>query len=243
MTNMIKLQVKMLFKNPVMIINFIGYPIILTLIIGYLTTNIFGSGISSYEYYSNSMMIFIYMGAGILVAYSLIENEVVSGNFRAVYAPISKATIYLSQVVSANIFMLVSIVLNVLVFKYLFGVNYGGNEILIILGLLTISFLSISVGILLCGCTNNFGLINGVINMVQGALCILGGAFFSMEALGKVPALLSKLSPVKYLIDGIFLSIYEGQSKMLISIVFINIVLGLIILFIANKKFDVQKYM
>ena len=242
MRNMIKHQLKMLFKNPILIMNFWGYPVILTLIIGYLTKSFYGDGISSYEYYSNSMLIFMFMGAGLITIYNFIESNLVDGNFRAIYAPISKSTIYLSQIISSTIFAIVGIILNILIFKFLVGVTYNGTEFLIVLSLGTLSFLSTSIATLLCAFINNIGAINGIFNMIQSAFCVLGGAFFSMEALGGVPAMISKLSPVKYIIDGMYLSIYDNSHSMILLISVVNVVLAITVILVTRKKFKVESY-
>ena len=57
--NMIKFQLKLMCKTPIMFMMFFVYPVLLTAIIGYLTQSSFGGGVSSYEYYSIGMMIFI----------------------------------------------------------------------------------------------------------------------------------------------------------------------------------------
>lgn len=242
MGNMIKHQLKTLFKNPILIMNFYGYPVILTLIIGYLTQSFYGEGISSYEYYSNSMLIFMFMGAGLITVYNFIDTSLVNGNFRAMYAPIDTSVIYISQVISSTIFSMIGIILNILIFRFLVGVNYNGSEFLIILVLTTLAFLSATIATLLCSVKANIGTINGVFNLIQALLCFLGGAFFSMEALGGLPAMISKVSPVKYIIDGIFLSIYDNSHMMLVIISVVNIVLALIVLVITKKKFRVESY-
>ncbi|MGL4762224.1 MAG: ABC transporter permease [Sarcina sp.] len=242
MGNMIKHQLKILFKNPILIMNFWGYPVILTLIIGYLTKSFYGDGITSYEYYSNSMLIFLFMGAGLITIYNFIDSNLVDGNFRAVYAPISRSTIYISQIISSTIFAVIGIIINVLIFKFLVGITYNGSEFFVILSLGTLAFLSTTIATLLCAFINNIGAINGVFNLVQAGFCLLGGAFFSMEALGGIPAAISNISPVKYIIDGILLSIYDNNHSMILIISLVNIVLAIVVIFVTKKKFKVESY-
>lgn len=243
MKNMIKMQLQALFKNKIMIINFVAYPSILTFIIGYLAESYFNSGVSSYEYYSNSMMIFLFMGAGLLAIYNLGDVDVVDGNLRAMYAPVPRSYIYISQVISSTIFSSVSIILNILVFKFLFKVEYAGNEGIIILGFITLAFLSNSLGMFLLSLVKEIGICNGIFNLVQVALCALGGAFISLEGFGGILSFLSKLSPVKYLIEGILNSIYDNSTTLLWMIIGINIILGLGFLIITKKTFKIERYL
>ncbi|MGL4740184.1 MAG: ABC transporter permease [Sarcina sp.] len=243
MGNMVKMQLKSLFKNKIMIINFVVYPSVLTFIIGYLAQSYFNSGITSYEYYSNSMMIFLFMGAGLLAIYNLGDADVVEGNFRAMYVPIPRVYIYISQVISSTIFCVLSIIFNILIFKYLFKVEYAGNEFIIILSFITLAFLSNSLGMFLLSLIKNVGICNGIFNLVQALLCTLGGAFISLEGFGGVLSFLSKLSPIKYLIEGILNSIYDNSTTLLCLIILINIILGLSFLIITKKTFKVEKYL
>ena len=72
------------------------YPILLTAIIGYLTQSNFGGGISSYEYYSIGMMIFIFTSSGLISSYNFLDDNIKQGNVRTMFAPIKKLGIYLS---------------------------------------------------------------------------------------------------------------------------------------------------
>ncbi|MGL5414860.1 MAG: ABC transporter permease [Clostridium sp.] len=243
MKNMIEMQLKALFKNKIMIINFVVYPSLLTFIIGYLAESYFNSGITSYEYYSNSMMIFLFMGAGLLGIYNLGDTDVVDGNLRAMYMPIPKSYIYISQVISSTIFAAVSIVLNILIFKYLFNIHYAGNELIIILSFITLAFLSNALGMFVLSLVKEIGICNGIFNLIQAILCILGGAFISLEGFGGILSLLTKLSPVKYLIEGILNSIYDNSTQMLWIIIMINIILALVFLGITKRTFKIEKYL
>ncbi|MGL5616802.1 MAG: ABC transporter permease [Sarcina sp.] len=243
MNNMITLQLKQLLKNKVMIMTFLIYPSLLTFIIGYLAESTFMSGISSYDYYSNSMMIFIFMGAGLIALYNLGETKVVDGHFRAMYSPIPSSYIYLSQIISSTIFSTLSIIINILIFKFLFKINYSGNEFIIILGFITLAFLSNALAMFLYSFIKDIGVCNGIFNLIQVILCTLGGAFISLEGFGKIASFLSKLSPIKYLIDGILQSIYDDNRMILFTIIIVNFLIALIIIAITKRTFKIEKYL
>lgn len=243
MKNMIKMQLNALFKNKIMIINFVVYPSLLTFIIGYLAESYFNSGITSYEYYSNSMMIFLFMGAGLLGIYNLGDTDVVDGNLRTMYMPIPKSYIYISQVISSTIFAAVSIVLNILIFKYLFNVHYAENELIIILSFITLAFLSNALGMFVLSLVKEIGICNGIFNLIQAILCTLGGAFISLEGFGGILSFLTKFSPVKYLIEGILNSIYDNSTQMIWIIIMINIILAVVFLGITKKTFKIERYL
>ena len=240
--NMIKFELKMMFKTPIMILSYFIYPLLLTLIIGYLAQDSFGGDVSSYEYYSTGMMLFIYSGAGLASAYNFIDKPIKEGNLRIIFTPIKTMNIYLSQILSGTIFSSIGVAITMLLFQTLGIVNYNGNELIIFLSFVTLSFLSSALGIFLCTVIDDSGVINMIFNMIQAILCMLGGAFFSFESLGSVQAFIAKLSPIKWILDGLLNSIYDNNNFLLYVIVAVNIVLGVLLVSICKATFKTEKY-
>ena len=210
--NMIKFQLKLMCKTPIMFMMFFVYPVLLTAIIGYLTQSSFGGGVSSYEYYSIGMMIFIFTSSGLISSYNFLDENVKQGNVRTMFTPVKNLGIYLSEIISGTIYSSVAIAITMLIFSLLFGVNYNGNGILI-----CVSFVIV--------------------------LCILGGAFFSLEALGEIPAMISKISPVKWLMDGLLNSMYDNNNFILFVIIGINIIIAVMLIGLTSKTFKTEKYL
>ena len=243
MVNMIKFQLKLICKTPVMFMMYFVYPILLTAIIGYLTQSSFGGGVSSYEYYSIGMMIFIFTSAGLISSYNFLDDNIKEGNVRTMFAPIKKAGIYLSQIISGTVYSSVAIVVTMIIFNFLFGVNYNSNGILICISFITLCFMSNALGMFLCTTINHVGMVNVVFNLVQVVLCVLGGAFFSLEVLGEVPAMISKISPVKWFMDGLLNSIYDNNNFILFVAIGINLMVAIILIGLTSKTFKVEKYL
>lgn len=241
--NMIKFQLKLICKTPVMFMMYFVYPILLTAIIGYLTQSNFGGGISSYEYYSIGMMIFIFTSSGLISSYNFLDDNIKQGNVRTMFAPIKKLGIYLSQIISGTTYSSVAIVVTMLIFNLLFGVNYNGNGILICISFIILCFMSNALGMFLCTTINHVGMVNVVFNFVQVVLCVLGGAFFSLEILGEVPAMISKISPVKWFMDGLLNSMYDNNNFILFVAIGINIIVTIMLIGLTYKTFKIEKYL
>lgn len=241
--NMIKFQLKLICKTPVMFMMYFVYPILLTAIIGYLTQSNFGGGVSSYEYYSIGMMIFIFTSSGLISSYNFLDDNIKQGNVRTMFAPIKKLGIYLSQIISGTIYSSVAIVVTMLIFNLLFGVNYNGNGILICISFIILCFMSNALGMFLCTTINHVGMVNVVFNLVQVVLCVLGGAFFSLEVLGEVPAMISKISPVKWFMDGLLNSMYDNNNFILFVAIGINIIVAIMLIGLTYKTFKIEKYL
>lgn len=241
--NMIKFQLKLICKTPVMFMMYFVYPVLLTAIIGYLTQSNFSGGVTSYEYYSIGMMIFIFSSAGLISSYNFLDDNIKQGNVRTMFTPINKLGIYLSQIISGTIYSSVAIVITMIIFNLLFKVNYNGNGILICVSFIILSFMSNALGMFLCTVINNVGLVNVVFNIIQTILCILGGAFFSLEALGKIPAMISMISPVKWFMDGLLNSIYDNNNFVLFVAIVVNVIVALILIGVTSKTFKLEKYL
>lgn len=243
MINMIKFQLKLMFKNPEMFMMFFIYPPVLTAIIGYLTQGSYSGGITSYEYYSIGMMIFIFTSAGLLSSYNFLDNNVKAGNIRTIYTPIKNLGIYTSQIISGTIYSSVAVGATMIIFNFLFKVDYNGNGFLIYISFIILSFISNALGMFLCTIINNIGVVGIVFNIVQTVLCLLGGAFVSLESLGEIPAMISKISPVKWFMDGVLNSIYDNNNLILYIAIAINIALGVILIGVTSKTFKTEKYL
>lgn len=241
--NMVKFELKLMFKTPIMIITYFIYPVLLTTIIGYLTQDNFGGGFTSYEFYSISMMIFVFMGAGLSSAYNFMDKPFKDGNLRTIFTPLNTKGIYMSQVVSGSIFCTLGVGFSMLIFKNFFNISYKGSGFLVFLSFVALIFMSNAIGILLCTISDNLTVIGMLFNLVQVFFCMLGGAFFSIEALGKIPALLAKTSPIKWFMDGILNSIYDSNNFLIYISIVINIILGIIFLAICSRTFKTEKYL
>lgn len=240
--NKIKFELKVIIKNQTQINFYFIFPIIFTLLVGYLTQNSFGSEISSYEYYSFNMMIFINIGAGNASLYNFIDKPVKQGNYRVIFTPTRTIYMYLSQILAGTIFCALGIIFTMLVFKIFFNINYRGNEFIIFLLITSIAFVSNAVSIFLATIIDNVNTTNIIITMGQSILCVLGGAFFSLEALGKIPTYIAKLSPVKYWIDGILNSMYDNSNFIISISILVNIALGIMFVIFCKYTFKTEKY-
>lgn len=240
--NMIKFQLKLMFKTPILVVVFGGGPVLLTAIIGYLAQDSYGSGLSSYEFYSISMMVFTYLAAGLSSANNFVDESIMDGNIRVIYSPVKDYEIYTSQIITGTIFCALGITFSMIVFRFIFGINYNGSDFIIWLAFITLAFLSNTIGVFLCTITKSFITINVIFNIIQCVLGVLGGAFFSIDSLGKFAASLAKLSPVKWFIDGIFNSMYENSITLIALMIVINIILALILIISSKFTFKTEKY-
>jgi ABC-type multidrug transport system permease subunit len=128
---------------------FLLLPTILTAMIGYLTHDNFSKQISSYEYNSIGVMIFMYSGIGVISAFNFIEKDIKQGNIRLIFTPVRTIWIHLSHMISGMLFGTITIAINMMIFKVLFNVNYNDNAVIIFLSFCAIAYISSAIGIFL----------------------------------------------------------------------------------------------
>ncbi|MGL5066965.1 MAG: ABC transporter permease [Sarcina sp.] len=128
----------------------------------------------------------------------------------------------------------------VLFSKYVIGVNWGENTLLCYLGIQIVGLLSIVIGTLLAFI---FDEKEKVFAIIQGAviptLSFLGGAYVAIDfAPGTKLGLISNISPIKVISEGIFASIYEKDNTLLINGSFIYIAIAIVLILVTVKVMD-----
>lgn len=240
--NFVKLQTKLLFKNRNYVLQLMALPLVLLIIMGYINKDGFSSDFTSYQYYFCGVLVFIYSGLGTNVSFNFIDRNNKSGNLRVIFVPINKKFIYASHILSALVFTFVTLIVNFISFKLILNVKYYNSLIIIFLVLLSVIFVSSSIGVLLSLIIDDAVIIEEIFTVFQLLFCIIGGCFFSIESIANIPSFVTYLSPIKYVMDGLFKSIYENNNSLSILIVCINIVLGLIFIKVSGRFFKEENY-
>lgn len=230
--------------SPVLVIYNTIYPLLIVLIIGYLASGSYeGSGLTSYDYYGVSMIIFSISFVGSTAANNFMENRVKKSNLRIMYAPINISYIYLSKIAATFIFTSVCYLAAMLILKFTANVNYGGkNTVYVVIIMELFNLLSSTVGILFCCIFKSENLANKILSVFINLFGILGGAFFPIDSLGKTVEKISYISPVKWVNSGIFKIIYDNDFSYFLPTVVILAVCILICALGCKLTFKVEDY-
>lgn len=231
-----------IIKKPVMIVYMFIMPILLFYILQGIASNEFGINITSADYYGVTVLIFFQLGMGTMVSNALIENSVRKPNIRIIYSLENKSYIYNSKIVSTLLCNLVSVMCYMIFCTTIFNVNFGKNILLVYLAYIILGLFSMSLGTLLCTILKEENLTNNILGITQSVLCLLGGVFFPIESMGNVVKILSDLSIVKWILDGIYKNIYDGVFTNILIICSISIVISLIIMSFVKYTFRVEDY-
>lgn len=238
---MTSLAVRQIMKMPIMYLCFFIYPVLLPAIIGYLTHYNFSGGITSYEYYSHGLLLALFMVSGLCGTYNFVEDSQRPGYMRFIYAPVSKVCIYFSQILASSFFGITGMGCSMLIFKYVLHVNYNGCELLIFAAISALIFCSNAFAVFLCTILAHSGIIDMIFNLIMAVFGILGGAFFPFESLGPVQAALAKVSPIKWLLDGILNCIYDNSTRLLLVSVTVLLLVGTAFAVLCRFTFRTEK--
>ncbi len=241
--HMLKLQMKLIFKNSTSLLQFFLLPTVLVLIIGYLAKDSFNGRVTSYQYYSIGVMLFMYSGFGVIGAFNFIDKFIREGNLRLVYMPINESWIFATHIVSGSLYGILTITVNMVIFGILFGVNYYNNFWIILLLYTSIVLSSSTFGILLSILIDNTIVIEEIFTISQLVLCLLGGCFFSIESIASLPTFFAYMSPVKWIMDGLVNGIFLNDTTKIFIIIPINLLISVIIVIFCKMNFKTEKYL
>lgn len=242
--NIVKFDIKNTLKNPMLLIVNTLLPLILLGTIGFITKGGYGSeNISSYDYYGVTLMIFMGIMLSMTATNVFMEETVRKGNTRIMYAPVSKAEIYLSKIISSYIVGAVCYSLIMLGEQYLFHINFGGKNILYIILLInSLSFFGSCLGTLFCCIFKSEQGANGVMQIPILIFVFLGGVFFPIASLGKTVEVLSNISPIRWITQCAFEVIYDNDFSIYLPSIVITLFAAVICIILCQIIFKPEEY-
>ena len=126
----VKFDIKNILRNPMLVLMNTLLPLLMIGIMGLTTSESFGAGgVSSYDYNGVTMMIFTALLISGTATNTFMEEKVKKGNTRIIYAPIPKAQIYLSKLLSTYIVGVIFYSIILIAGQFLFHINFGAKNI------------------------------------------------------------------------------------------------------------------
>lgn len=227
---------KNLFKNPMWVFYSTLFPILLVVILGFLTREAYGNDVTSYDYYGITLMIYAVLTSGMTSANAFMEERIKNPNMRIIYAPGSVKSIYLSKIISSFLFSALCHLFDMVSLFTLYSIHISAIPYLLILFILT-EFLSVALGVMLCCIFKTEALSNQILSIVINMFAILGGLLFPLDGYGKVLRSISYISPAKFLTKTIFSIIYDKDFSGFYPTVTILIFLTAVVLIVCDKTF------
>ena len=225
---------------------FIGYniifPLVLILILGYLSSESYGNGFTGYQYYGIVTLPFCIALSIITAAYAAKEEAYRQTALRFLFTPITRFQLVLSRLLSCTIILgicnLVVLLFTVLILKLPVKMNF-----LAVLTLLTVlGFAICSVGLFIGYGIRNFILIKNILNIPVMAAGILAGAFYPFGSLNPGWEIVIRLSPLTWVNRSIFYCIYDDESVLLWKVTGLCLLTGMAFISLAVLFFKKEEY-
>lgn len=215
-TRVLKMDLTNLLTNPMWWTGTIGLPLMLTLIMGFITKGIYGDVVTSYDYFGITMLVFGALNSATLAANSFMETRILKANMRLCSAPIASFSIYFPKIIATVVFGMLCHTLTAVALHIIVGVNFGGiNALFLWVLLLAISFFAAVMGVMLCCILKNEETVNQFLSNLVSLICLFGGTFFSLKGFGFWGNLISNISPVTWVNAAAFGAIYDHKLTIL----------------------------
>lgn len=232
-----------LVTNPVLLMSNTIFPLVLMIVLGYLTEGMYGNEVTSYQYYGLTMLIFMSLNVSITAANSFMENRIRRSNLRILYAPISRSIVYLSKMIATFIFTTACSYLLVLCIYLMFGLPSKGFTWFYFMLILTgLNLFAATLGVLMCCIFKSEEVSNQLLSIVNYSLAIVGGVFFPWDGLGRVAEWISMISPVKWVAEATFRVIYDHDLAFVLPTLGICTVGTLLLLIGCHRLFNEEDY-
>ncbi|AUN03119.1 ABC transporter permease [Clostridium botulinum] len=240
----IRIDIINILKNPILVLYNTIYPLMLIGLFGFIANgNYGGEGITSYDYYGVTMIIFTVLFIALTASNTFMEKKVKKGKVRLIYSPTSKTVIFLYKILSTFIFATVLFTMILVIEKDILGINLGGKNFIYVLSLLiAFNLLMCSFGAVMCCIFKSEEATNKFLSPVSMLLALLGELFFPVDSLGKTVQKLSYISPVKWINECIFKIIYDKDFSMFVPTIVICIGSSLIFMILCQITFKPEEY-
>ncbi|WP_086347219.1 ABC transporter permease [Candidatus Enterococcus clewellii] len=232
-----------LFLNPMWVILCIAFPFLFATILGILTEGLYGSSVSSYDYYGITMLVFSSLYAGTYSANSFLEERIKQPNLRIIFSPIPSLFIPIAKIIATFLFTGIFFTFSGGLAYLFFNVNFGGEMVLYVWVLiLALDFLFSCVGVLMCCLFKSEGVANQVLSILTAFLGLLSGLFFPVASLGKAMVTISNFSPVTKVLDAVLMLIYDQNSTQFFPMLVLLLTLSLATIVLIGFLFNGEDY-
>ncbi len=233
-----------LLSSPVLFLYNTLFPILMTLILGFLGNgDDSGSGVNAYDYYGISILIFMLLNVSVTAANTFMEHALKNANLRVIHAPIPRSWTYLSKIASTTLFTGTCFLLMMALNAFALGVDYGGSMAGYVIALmLAFNLMSAALGVLFCCIFKSEEAANKILSFITAVMAIFGGMFFQLDGFGPAAALISRLSPARWVLDGMFHIVYDGNLSDFLPVLLSLLELTALCVLGSKRTFRTEDY-
>jgi len=220
-----------------------AFPLLLVLILGFLSSGNYGDQVTSYDYYGVSMLIYIIFNTSTIASNSFMEERIKKGNMRIIYSPVPKEYIYISKIAATVVFSFLCHLIVMILLHLILKVDFGGTNVgFVILILFLFEVFASIIGVLLCCIFKSENTANQILSVVINISAILGGLFFRLDGFGQTVEKISYISPIKWIVNDIFEIIYDKDFSQYLLTIITLIAVSLLALLMCKKFYKTEDY-
>lgn len=209
------------------------YPVLMILILGYLSQNYFkgDSDFTSYKYYSIVVIPFCILCGLLNTAFIAREEKTYKTAYRFLTAPIGKKAIVIGKIISSTIILCICTLVTLLILKITMDINlFNIKNILLYFSEV---FMIASMGVYLGIAFKKFNTLKAILNLPLTIFALLGGVFVPVGFMGGI----IDISPLtwfnKAILDNLF-----GDSTNIMWCLLIVSVISIMFMLLSVKNFS-----
>ncbi len=229
-------DLKNLFINPMWVFYGTLFPILLIVILGLLNKDSYGNEITSFDFYSISIIIYAVLTSGMTSANSFMEERIRKANMRLIYAPGNVRDIYLSKILASFLFSLTCHLFDMVLLFNLYHIHIAAVPELLVLLILGEFFFN-ALGIMFCCIFKTEAMANQILSIFINLFAIFGGLLFPVDGYGKAVRAISYISPAKWIAKASFGMIYDLDYSWFLPVTAGMGICILVVLLICSKTF------
>ena len=221
------------------------FPLVLIILLGFLTKNNYTEIINSFQYYTLVTIPFCTLFGIITSAYGGKEDAAFGTAVRLIQAPINRWHIILSKLLADTVVFSLCNALVLTVCYFIFRLPLSGRFTAVILLYTAETFLACGFGLLLGLGIKNFIVVKNLINLPICIFAVLGGSFFPIGSLKPFWQTLLYLSPLTWMNRSIFRYLYDGEvyRNQLYRLSFVFFAAGFVICLVAVIHFKKEEFL
>lgn len=239
----LKMDLTNLFKNPVLVGYNTVFVVLLILILGFLCGGNYADNTDAYQYYTISLIIYGMLNGAMTASNCFMERDIKRPNLRIIFSPVGSFPIYFSKVVASFVFDYVLHMTMLFILCLVLGVTLGAQPLYFILLMAPIEFAAASFGIFFCCLFHSEETTSMLLSTVISLLCVLGGTFFSLDGMGSTLALISGISPVKWLNDAFFAIACDNDLTLFVPVFVIATTVSVLLVLGCRLLFKTEDYL
>ncbi len=239
----LKMDLKNLFRNPVLIGYNTIFIFLITLIMGFLTGGAYQSSKASYQYYVITFIIYSILNGAMTASNCFMERDIRKPNLRIIYSPAGSFQVYFSKIAASFLFDTILHFLFLAIFCSAFGLTLGNSPIYFLLLMIPVEFGAAALGIFFCCLLHTEEAASTLLSTFISLLALLGGTFFSLDGLGSAMIILSRLSPVKWLNEAFFEIAIDNNLHLFGSVMFGSILVSALLVLGCSLLFKTEDYL